>query len=341
MIWILIITTLLTGLTFHFLPNWQRRSLFFTLSVRPEFPLTSAAKQLTRSYRIVVWVATILTVILGLLVRSETALAPLIVGQTVAAMGAFSWVRSKVERLEIEGRKVTSPQLPQVAPLNTEAPDLPGSWFACLFPFALFAIVAWYLNANWDRIPDKFPVHWDAMGKANRWAMKSAKSVYGLLVFGMIMQGMLTMLFYGLKEGTRRSSPGGSRMRFLEVNLWLMLAVQWVTAGMFVIIALTPLGIPFAKWGIAGLSFGLAIVVIGSIVYMAKIQRDPDLAETDNTPDECWRWGGQVYYNPNDSAMMVEKRMGLGYTFNFGHRMSWVFLVFTALTMVLPVFLFN
>lgn len=57
--------------------------------------------------------------------------------------------------------------------------------------------------------------------------------------------------------------------------------------------------------------------------------------------DEFWRWG-IFYYNPNDPAIWVDKRTGLGWTLNFAHKESWViifiilaipvtFLVFTVL----------
>ena len=38
-------------------------------------------------------------------------------------------------------------------------------------------------------------------------------------------------------------------------------------------------------------------------------------------------------YNPRDPALFVEKRTGLGLTFNFGNRMSWIVL---ALTLLIP-----
>jgi uncharacterized membrane protein len=43
----------------------------------------------------------------------------------------------------------------------------------------------------------------------------------------------------------------------------------------------------------------------------------------DRTPDAAWKWG-LFYYNPEDPAVIVEKRFGLGYTLNFGNRWSWV-----------------
>ena len=129
-----------------------------------------------------------------------------------------------------------------------------------------------------------------------------------------------------------------SRMRFLEANLWLMVIVQWITATIFTFIAVMPLErITPSRWVVGCLIAALLVTIFGFILYMAKLQAEP--SEADNTPDDCWRFGGQVYYNPDDPALMVEKRIGLGFTINFGHKMSWAFLGFTALTMVLPIFL--
>lgn len=46
----------------------------------------------------------------------------------------------------------------------------------------------------------------------------------------------------------------------------------------------------------------------------------------DRTADEHWRWG-LFYFNPNDPALLVEKRMGLGYTLNFGNPRAWLMLI--------------
>jgi len=45
--------------------------------------------------------------------------------------------------------------------------------------------------------------------------------------------------------------------------------------------------------------------------------------EFDKNNYELWKWG-IFYYNPQDANIMVEKRNGLGWTFNFGHKVSFV-----------------
>jgi len=39
--------------------------------------------------------------------------------------------------------------------------------------------------------------------------------------------------------------------------------------------------------------------------------------------DEFWKWG-IMYNNPNDPALWVDKRTGLGWTLNFAHKQSWL-----------------
>jgi uncharacterized membrane protein len=45
----------------------------------------------------------------------------------------------------------------------------------------------------------------------------------------------------------------------------------------------------------------------------------------DPTPNECWK-GGMIYDNPNDAALFVARRDGVGFTSNMGNPWSWVML---------------
>jgi uncharacterized membrane protein len=51
------------------------------------------------------------------------------------------------------------------------------------------------------------------------------------------------------------------------------------------------------------------------------------------------------YYNPADPALWVEKRFGIGWTFNFGHPRAWfilgAILLFAAAVPVLSILLFK
>jgi uncharacterized membrane protein len=89
---------------------------------------------------------------------------------------------------------------------------------------------------------------------------------------------------------------------------------------MFASTALQPvLDIP--TWAIV---LGMMGAIIAIIIVVVKKMNEPGEGP-DPTPQDCWK-AGVIYYNPNDAVLFVERREGLGYTFNFANRWSWVLL---------------
>ena len=44
------------------------------------------------------------------------------------------------------------------------------------------------------------------------------------------------------------------------------------------------------------------------------------------------------YYNPNDAALFVEKRFGIGWTFNFANKRAWAFMALLLVPSILIIF---
>jgi len=77
---------------------------------------------------------------------------------------------------------------------------------------------------------------------------------------------------------------------------------------------------------------------IGLLVVVSLLQ--PLLARrNDSTPDRCWKKDGIYYVNCADSALFVEKRVGIGYTPNYGNPWSWVVLIIVTFASMAPVIL--
>ena len=56
-----------------------------------------------------------------------------------------------------------------------------------------------------------------------------------------------------------------------------------------------------------------------------NLEETPDKS---NTFDDDKEWtGGLVYHNKEDSKILVPKRYGVGYTFNFSNKWSWLILI--------------
>jgi uncharacterized membrane protein len=126
---------------------------------------------------------------------------------------------------------------------------------------------------------------------------------------------MLLMLSIGLATfyGSRRAEQRLATMKLIIAGMYCLSIV-------FIEVALMPV-VHFPLW-----LFGLPIVLfmIGAMVWQYNFLNDPG-RRAESTPDACWHLG-QIYYNPQDPAIFVQKRLGLGYTVNFGNRISWVLL---------------
>ena len=76
-------------------------------------------------------------------------------------------------------------------------------------------------------------------------------------------------------------------------------------------------------------SAALAIMLLGFIVTLLRAGQGgarlfasrPPVG--DRTADDRWL-GGFIYINRADPALLVEKRMGIGWTLNFGNPWSWL-----------------
>lgn len=64
-------------------------------------------------------------------------------------------------------------------------------------------------------------------------------------------------------------------------------------------------------------------------------EEDEDTGLTQRDDDRHWRLSGLVYVNRQDPAIFVHQRVGLGWTMNLGHPVSWVVLAALVLLAVL------
>ena len=64
-------------------------------------------------------------------------------------------------------------------------------------------------------------------------------------------------------------------------------------------------------------------IILGPVLLLGALALLPLLLKTGKRPpDEDYR--GIFYSNPDDPALFVPKRFGIGYTLNFGNPWSWM-----------------
>jgi uncharacterized membrane protein len=314
---------LLVALAMLAIPHMTRRDLLFGVPVPEGFRATEAGLRALRVYRLQIIIAAILSVLAILAVPDPRLLAVAALLPAAVGMAAFVAQNRKLKPYAIQ---------PPLARETTVGPPEPLPWFTWLgiLPVLLLAGSAVYLNSHWDLIPERFPVHFDINMRPNRWATRTVRGVYGPLVLG----GEITVWLFGLAlaawYGSRRSDP----MR--KPAVVVMLTVEFTIALVFAAIPLRQAtGIPIP---IPVMALGPLVLVIPALIYAMRESnkpRDP----IDPTPNECWK-SGIIYYNPNDAALFVQRRDGVGFTVNMGNRWSWaiygsLFLVLASMPLVL------
>ena len=295
-----LLTCVFLGAVLLLVPHFSPRRYFFGITVPPDFRTTEPAHRALRAYHVTVASATLIAVASQWLLPSGMPFAPALI--VVAAAVAFLRERARIR--------------PYAAPSAPPHPHLDGGhlprWLAlAALPYAVLLAVAAYLRAHWDEIPARFPVHWGVNGEPNGWSEKTVRGVYGPLVFGAGLCFLMLMLALGTWYGSRPS-----RMR--KPMLAILISATYVMTYAFTMVSLLPL----YRVGPAALMVPILAYVIAVVAWSFRLNAEN---EGEETPDECWTGGG-IYYNPSDPAIFVQKRIGVGYTINFGNHRSWLYL---------------
>lgn len=196
----------------------------------------------------------------------------------------------------------------------------------------------------YDKIPDRIPMNFGFNGSVYNWADKS----YRLILFNPIVQLFLTVVFgfsYWMlgksKQQIDASRPEASSEKNRIFRYRWSACLVFSGLGMVAMFSFMNLCI----WGFVGnlklaayipmvycvlmiLAFILLAITTGQSgnrihVYMDKEEKRVSVSRDD---DRYWKLG-ILYFNPEDPSLFIEKRFGIGWTFNWGRPMCWVLFI--------------
>lgn len=163
--------------------------------------------------------------------------------------------------------------------------------------------------------------------------------VYGPLLFGALISACMWLTAHTLLRSARiidRARPVLVLQDFAHRVGLFLLFVEFFLAVIFSCVGLLPLT------GTMPLVIATILMLPAVFVLILWLNKGRTLANKagqtdsaiigDGTPDECWKFG-VLYFNPDDAALWVEKRVGIGYTMNFAHVSAWLIV---ALLLLLP-----
>lgn len=226
---------------------------------------------------------------------------------------------------------------------------LSNKWFLIHVVIILAGLIA-VLN-RYEQIPSLIPMKFDLMGNVTRSAVKSYRSV----LYPSIIQTFMTLLFIFINWSIRNSKqqiqaddPQRSRRQNIVFRRsWSLFTVlsSFALLLLFSMIQLNMLGqINVNSLMLISLLTPIFVILFAFLISFrtgqggSRISRPAagsKLAPVNN--DSHWKLG-MFYFNRQDPALFMEKRIGVGWTLNFGHPLCWLVLLgisgFIALTYV-------
>ena len=222
---------------------------------------------------------------------------------------------------------------------------------------------AGYVSSQWQNIPGTFATHFGSGFQPDGWSEKSVGSVFIPTFFGgALVAGFGLLVLWMLNGSVPARSDSSLANRILQdvirksAAMWLALltlAMVIMFAAIQVVLVIPAL---MDKAPIA-ITIGLVLVIGTSLAMIAAlaskksalqpavdqyVERVASTNSEGRDNDEHYKWG-MFYHNPDDPAVMVEKRFGVGMDFNYAHWQGKAFIAFIALVLVgcvaLPVLL--
>jgi len=234
-------------------------------------------------------------------------------------------------------------------------------WLTMLASLLCIAAGAIIVASHWSAIPDPVPVHWNDSMEADNWSDKSIGSVFfsSFVALALLVLFAIICSFIAHSEVSPRSERNIKARVRNEANLALTntgmgVLTLFISAGMAFMQVTGP--IPhYQRFNSAAIITMLILAIggsIGLVVFILYKQSrlseqlrgihfaDEDKESPDN--DHLYKWG-VMYYNPDDPAVLVDKRFGTGMSFNYTRWQAKIFFGLVILILVgslaLPVIL--
>ena len=316
------------------MPTLTRPTVPFGVRVPAQRVAEPAVARQTRSYRARVLVGGIAVAAVGVVsygLTGETLLLPLTVLVLIGVWyGSFFLAHHEIQVAKVEGDwyEGVHQAVAVDTELRTDPPRFPWLWLAPPVVITLATVVIGIVL--YPSMPAALAVHYGAKGVPNRLAAKSIGTAFSLV----FVQIGVTALLAGIAAGISRSRadidpahPVGSarwHRRYMALGAKALLGlVAMIDLGMLASSLLTWTGTVTALAQLVvviPILLGVAI----AIIVLARNNREPaDGAEQDTglahrDDDQHWR-GGMFYINREDHALLVPRRVGLGWTINFGN----------------------
>lgn len=265
------------------------------------------------------------------------------------ALMFMSYLRAHSQVVALKAEREWNKDKKEVAVVDIDFRKKPvlvsSAWF--LIPIVILVITMLVGVYIYPELPYKIPMHMDFRGNVDSYAKKSYVSVFLLN----IMQLFIILLMYGAykaigiaKQQIDPSDPEiSTEKNRIFRRLWsgfiifltIIVNILFMVSSFFIWgIIKNPSVVNIAVFTFTAVTFIVTIVLTvktGQGGERIKIKTNDEKTNSINRDDDKHWKLGLFYYNPDDPAIFVEKRFGIGWTVNLARPSVWVGIVIFAL----------
>jgi len=320
----------LNAVLFWFMPRLTRRDLYFAVTVAPGFRDEPAGKSILSRYRTDLIIASALAFIAFLAGVAWFGIGFVTVGYLIQIAASFiAFYRARQRVLP----DAVPPTMIREAELHGNQRIIPGGWIAASGPFFLLAACAAYLWIHGAETATYYSSDWSNIGQPHR---LEARSISVYVISTAVILVAFSLLLYGSARWVRPIyAVGPERIHEVKFRRMLCTVLLLVRRQPGLRVALLPAGfllVLIAAAALARLGQGGNRMVAPN----EKPSATSNVAVGDRTLDRYWKLG-LFYFNRDDSAVIVEKRFGLGYSLNFARPTAWIIVMLVMLGVLIPI----
>ncbi|GCF11278.1 DUF1648 domain-containing protein [Dictyobacter arantiisoli] len=346
-----------------FWPNMMQPTLPFGVRIPPDRIQAPIIAHARREYRLSLLVIALLVVASGWFLYAELLAGPgsLLVTLILLFLAFFS---AHTRIAQVKAREDWYAGLRQVVMTDTDLHQVNTkiSWLWLLPSLLLLAAMIVIAIVRYPALPAVIPTHFGLNGQPDAWTTKAAGLLTTFIPTILINALILGLAYFPpvLRQQIDPTNPKADiqRQRLMRQDLTKillgMITFVNVVFLMTMLMVTNVLSGDYSSLLFSAIMGGAILLILGLLAYVGYITARRNHTQADATSqgtpkdtvvtrDDDRFWPGGIFYNnPDDPAIFVSKRFGLGGTINFGHpigkAITVVFIVFIVGIVILAKF---
>lgn len=341
-----------------FYPFYSRKYIQFGISIPEPFVNEEQLARSRKAYSIITLVIHSLIIIVFLLTvkkaTNETVVINFLVAMFIMGLISFtmySIFHIKTKQLVINNRWYEKVTVVHVTRFDTKLNEKTFQPFLFIIPIIITLVVIAMTIQRYETIPDIIATHWGLDGKPDAWTNKSYATVIMLPVILLLLQIVNIGIAYGVSKASVQVTAQESEQSLerevenrKQMNFFLAATnIALTILLLFLHVSTTLIKIENVTYFIMTFISYLIVISVCVFIYTRKMYKMKEKfisIKTDESipaDDHLWKWG-LFYFNKDDPSILVEKRVGIGWTFNFARPGTYILLFVIVVLPLLPIF---